>query len=249
MKYFIITGTSKGLGEALALRLLKEGNTLFCSSRKRNENLIKSANEKNVAIHYFEKDLSSTEGIKEIMDQIFNVVDLENTEHISFINNAGIISPIKQFGKLTEKEIIENVNINLISPMIITNYFMSKLANFKGDKRIINISSGAGKKPVPSWGSYCVSKAGIDMITQVIASEEKEDGLKVISFAPGVMDTNLQIDVRSTNSDDFEMLDTFNGLKENGKLLDANYVAEKVESLLFTNEFEQGALKNVSDYN
>ncbi len=248
MKYFIITGTSKGLGEALAKRLLVKGHTLFCSSRKYNTVLMDLAKEKNVPLYYYEKDLSSTEGIKEIMDEVFEKIDFKLAKNIAFINNAGVISPIKPFGKLTEEEIVQNLNINLVAPLLISNYFMSRLLDFDGDKRIINISSGAGKKPVPSWGSYCVSKAGIDMITQVIASEEKEDGMKVISFAPGIMDTNLQVDVRSTKDTDFEMLDKFKEFKEKGMLLDADYVAEKVEMLLFTSDFEQGALKNVSDY-
>lgn len=54
MKYFIITGTSRGLGEALAYALLETGNQLFCISRTRNESLINAANERHVPLEYLE---------------------------------------------------------------------------------------------------------------------------------------------------------------------------------------------------
>lgn len=133
--------------------------------------------------------------------------------------------------------------------MILTSTFMKHTKDWKVDKRVINISSGAGKNPYFGWGAYCTTKAGVNMFTQCVATEEveKEYPVKIVAFAPGVVDTNMQSQIRETNKEDFINLDRFIALKEEGKLLSPEYVAKAIRNLLETEDFPQGEIIRIDE--
>ena len=81
---------------------------------------------------------------------------------------------MKPIEKAESEQFITNVHINLLAPMILTSTFMKYTKDWKVDKRVINISSGAGKNPYFGWGAYCTTKAGVNMFTQCVATEEVE---------------------------------------------------------------------------
>ncbi|MDA3838388.1 MAG: SDR family NAD(P)-dependent oxidoreductase, partial [Candidatus Delongbacteria bacterium] len=143
MNYYIITGTSKGLGEALANRLLNENNCLFCISRTKNSKLISLSEKHNTNLIYFGFDLNKANKIEHLLDDIFEKIDINKVESMNLINNAGTIKPIKTIEKLTSEEIINSFNVNLIAPTIIASKFIERTLNYSCEKRIINISSGA----------------------------------------------------------------------------------------------------------
>lgn len=249
MNYYIITGASKGLGLELSKLLLNKENKLFLLSRKENENIKKLAKEAGFEAIYKEINLDSLFAIEDTMNEIFEEIDLSSASKVALINNAGAIDPIKPMDKVADHEIVQNINLNLTAPLILTSSFLRRIKDFDGDKRIITISSGAGKRPISGWGSYCVAKCGVDMMTKVVALEAGENGVKCISFGPGIMDTDMQATIRSSNEEDFKDIDMFKDFKTDGKLLPASLVAEKVKYLLDTeDDFEQGGLVNVSDY-
>lgn len=247
MNYIIITGASKGLGESLTQKLMKKENHLICISRTKNNNLISEAEKNGVKLDYLEYDLNNTGGVEDLANNIFSNIDTANAKSISLINNAGVVDPIKLVEKCETNEIEKSINVNLISPMILTSSFMRKTEELKIEKRIINISSAAGKSPYPGWGCYCTSKAGLDMFTQCVGTEQKEVEFptKVLSFAPGVIDTEMQVQIRSSNEEDFPLLNTFKGLKEKGRLLQPDYVADKVIELLLAEDFKNGSIVDI----
>lgn len=249
MNYYIVTGASKGLGFELSKLLLNKENKVFLLSRKENEELMNLAKENGFMAVYKEINLDSLFAIEDTMGEIFEEIDLENASKIALINNAGGIDPIKPMDKVMDYEIVQNININLTAPLILTSSFLRRTKDFNGDKRIINVSSGAGKRPISGWGSYCVAKCGVDMMTKVVALEEGENGLKCISFGPGIMDTDMQKTIRSSSEENFKDIEMFKDFKTDGKLLSAGIVAQKILYLLDTeDDFEQGGLVNVSDY-
>ncbi len=194
MKYFIVTGSSKGLGESLAKRLMSDGNHVICISRNRNEKLQEMAQKKSVSTDYFEFDLSNTDEIPRLMEEIFNRFKKENIEEVCLINNAGMLSPIKDLHETKPEEVRTNVTLNLIAPMIMTAEFLKMTKTIRSTKKIINISSKASRSPRPQWTCYNSSKAGIDNITQTVAIEQgKADyPVRIISFYPGAMDTAMR---------------------------------------------------------
>ncbi|MFC5700365.1 (S)-benzoin forming benzil reductase [Cohnella faecalis] len=250
MKYYIVTGTSRGLGEAIAEKLIASGNHITCISRGANERLVKLAEDRGAELNYISFDLSRSNEIEAVMRAIFAKIDKENAEAVILINNAGILAPIKPIESCSSEEIILNNQINLVAPMILSSSFIALAADIRADKQIVHISSGAGKKPYFGWSSYCSAKAGLDMYTRCAAVEQqdKEYPVRVVSFAPGVVDTAMQQEIRSTGKEYFRDIERFIALKEEGVLLTPEYAADKLLSVIASSDIENGAILHISQF-
>lgn len=216
-----ITGSSKGIGKALTLKLLKLGHFVYGISRT---NKIFHQNFKHVSL-----DLSDIKAVKSFE------FETNFKDDIVLINNAGVILPIKPIGHLLDDEIINITNVNLLSPQILINKFIHKFQTFENKYHIINISSGAGKYPIDAWATYCASKSGIDLFSETIKLEftnRSFDNWNIHSFAPGVVDTEMQEEIRNANPKDFNNLQKFISLKENKELLSPTLVADKIIEII-----------------
>lgn len=249
MKYFIITGTSRGLGEAIAKQLLNENNHIFCISRSINAELVNEAKLKKCKLDYFKFDLSITEEIPNLIDKIFSEINLNEEDSIYLINNAGVIKPIKPIEDSKYNDIALNVNINLIAPMILVSNFIKKTEQISIEKRILSITSGAAVRPFDGWSTYCASKAGINMFTKTVAIEQerKDNNLKIAAFSPGIIDTSMQGEIRNSKEEDFSMIDTFINFKKDNKLRSPKVVAEIVLKVVCDKNFTQGEIYNIKD--
>jgi len=248
MNFFIITGTSKGLGEAIAKKLVSPENRLACISRTKNLDLIDLAEHKNCVLDYFEFDLTKTDEIRSLINEIVEKIDKNQVEKITLINNAGTVEPIKPMGRSDDSDIQRNITLNLISPTIMINNFIKHTKDIPVKKDIINISSGAAKRAVYGWAPYCSSKAGINLLTETSALELEDTEYSVYSFSPGVVDTSMQKRIRNSSEEDFVELNRFIGLKEEGKLLKPSYVAEKLIELLENNELKNGGIYHMHEF-
>ncbi len=220
MNLYIITGTSSGLGKALANELLKEeGNHVFGISRR-------CAIEHERYTHH-RLDLCN---LDDVMDLEFPITGDEDT--VFLINNAGWIGEIALVGKdgLDHDAIHESYNINLVSPTILINQFISQVKDLNCRRVILNISSGAGRHPVKGWSTYCAGKAGIDMLTRVINEESPE--IECYSMAPGIVETPMQETIREAKPERFPDLDRFIAYHENGELRPADDVAAQIAHLM-----------------
>lgn len=232
---------------SIASMLLEKGNTLFCLSRKQNNELKNAAKDKGVSLYYFSCDLQKVEEVERVMEKIFSAIDFSAANGIYLINNAGMIDPIKKAGSSSAAELTSNVSINLLAPMLLTSFFIRNTAAISAKKIIVNISSGAANRPVFGWSSYCSTKAGLDMYTKTIALEQalEENPVQVISFSPGVMDTDMQVKIRSSNKDDFSDVEQFLAFHESGKLRKTDFVAGKLLDLLSSNSLESGKIYDI----
>jgi len=238
MNYYFITGSSKGLGKAIAELLLQNSN-----------NIIYGLSRSNNIIHdnfiYIDIDLSDIEKIsKYIFPQI------TNANKISLINNAGVIGEIKTVGNKNALKISETFNINSISPNLLMNQFINQFQDLPIEKSIINISSGAGRHPINSWAEYCASKAALDMFSSVIAQEQisKENPFFTFSVAPGIIDTEMQNEIRLSTHNDFDKLDYFKDLKKNNLLSSAKEIASKISKILENPTQFKNTLLDVRDF-
>lgn len=249
MRYVIVTGTSQGLGEAIAAQLLEENTSIISISRRENKELTKLAEQYNSNCIFHSLDLQDVHNLETNFNEIISSIQEDAVSSIHLINNAGTLAPMKPIEKAESELLITNVQINLLAPMILTSTFMKHTKDWKVDKRVINISSGAGKNPYFGWGAYCTTKAGVNMFTQCVATEEveKEYPVKIVAFAPGVVDTSMQAQIRETNKEDFIHLDRFIALKEEGKLLSPEFVAKAIRSLLETENFPQGEVIRIDE--
>lgn len=248
MKYYIVTGASKGLGAAIVQQLAAEDTTLITVSRRGLDEAQKlSAIEKMAKIIDVVADLSQESHLSQVAETIMSYVQAQEATQIVLINNAGGVEPIAPFYKAEDELIMANIHLNVTAPMILSRHFGKAFKHVNCDRRIITVSSGAGKSPYFGWTSYCASKAAVDMMTRVIGLEEGDDGILAVSFGPGIMDTDMQSVIRSSSEEDFKDLERFKKFKENGNLLTPEVVAGAIKRLV-NEPVEQGALVNVKDY-
>ena len=240
--FFLITGTSRGIGEALAQKILDEGDTVLGISRNRSDNL------KSLNYYHLPFDLTETARLGQIIEKANEIVDDRGFEFVCLINNASAVEPIGPIEKCPATEIESHLKIGLLAPILLTSLFIQRFSNAKIRKKIAFISSGAAFTPLPDESIYCASKAGMHMFGKCVGSEQKnkDDGFEVISIGPGMVDTSMQLAARSKTSDEFALADFFKQAFEDGRLQEPSKVAEKIYSML-GNEYEQGKYVSVSE--
>ncbi|WLR52799.1 (S)-benzoin forming benzil reductase [Bacillus tianshenii] len=249
MNIYLITGSSKGLGEAFVKTVLKEGNIVYAIARSKSEKLATIHTQGNGILEQLSYDLSDISGLSAFMNSLFGRIPLEKADTITLINNAGIVEPMKPIERCNSAEIERSFQVNTVAPMALTSEFLQHTEEFKGKKYILNISSGAANRSVYGWSVYSATKAALDRFTESAALEEreKENPTKIIAIAPGVVDTNMQSQIRATNKDDFKDVENFRSLKENDQLLKPEAVAEKSLKWLMSNASDNGVVYHIRD--
>ena len=231
-KVALITGTGGGIGKATAELLLKEGYLVFGYSRT---NKINHPNFNFIVI-----DLSD---IAQVNDLALPIIKSDN---VLLINNAATIGSIVPFDKKETSDIINEYNLNLVSPTILCRKFITTYPD--KEKLLINIGSGAANSPIPSWSTYCATKAALDMLTQVIA-EENHKNLNVFSVHPGIVDTNMQKTIRGTEAHLFPLLSKFTAYHSQNELETTSIAAQKLHYIIQnSNEFTKNIL-SIRDVN
>jgi benzil reductase ((S)-benzoin forming) len=238
-KILIITGGSKGLGLALAKEYHKNGYRVCSISRSKNEKLY--------FMEQYQCDLSKSETVESILEEIFSHLDKNNTKQLTLINNAGDLGTVNTIEKLTPSEIAYTIQVNLIAPMILSSLFIKFSKDWNCKKQIFNISSGAAVNPYESWVMYCASKAGLDMMTKVVSKEQKEmtNGVGMVSVYPGIVDTDMQEKARNTPKEHFKAVQRFIDFYEHGYLFSPEQVAKKIYQLDFEGELKNGRILDV----
>jgi benzil reductase ((S)-benzoin forming) len=210
-KVAFITGSSKGIGKAISELLLSKNYIVFGYSRT---NTIKHQNFKFVKIN-----LSNLKETQEISFPKYNHAE------VLLINNAATIGEIIPLHLKKEDDIMNEYNLNIVSPTLLC----ARLINsFKENRKIIiNISSGASNSAIASWSTYCATKSALDRLTRVIA-EEKHKNLTVFSVHPGIVDTQMQAEIRKADPNLFPLLSKFTTYYNNNKLEKAKNIAHKL---------------------
>jgi benzil reductase ((S)-benzoin forming) len=236
---YFITGTSSGIGYALANHILENETDLRVHgiSRKR---LI---HHKNYIHHTL--DLSDLEDVNNFFDGLkISKKEALEIQKVVLINNAGTLGEVGYVGKLDNKDIVRTMTINTLSPFLLMNEFLKKFGAEKYinaerefmpiEKVIINVSSGAAKRPIDGWSSYCASKAGLNLFSEVIKEEEKilSQNTQIFNVSVGVVDTDMQAQIRKTKQNDFSNVEYFKELKETNQLASPQFIAEKIHSII-----------------
>ncbi len=247
MNYYIITGTSRGLGAAIAEGLIGPETVLFCISRGANRSLVEKAEHGGCPLHYIQQDLGDISALDALMHKIFSNIEAAGAASISLVNNAGILGSVGPTPTNTSEAIQQILTINTAVPMVLSSGFIRKFKSVSCRKVIVNISSGAARRPIWGWSAYCSSKAAIDMYTQTVALEQKDSPcpVKIYAYAPGVVDTSMQEEIRQTAPHLFKDREHFIDYHKKGQLLDPVMVAEKIISLLRNPSEKNGALLHI----
>ncbi len=229
----ILTGHSRGLGAALAAELLSRGIPVLALSRRNNADL---AARYPAALEEVEIDLSDSTALGHWLkgDKLRHF--LSDCRTILLINNAGMLQPVGPVETQETADIASAVSLNVAAPLMLT----SALAAARGsaELRVIHISSGAGRNPYAGWNIYCATKAALDHHARAVALDNSP-GLRLCSLAPGIIDTDMQAEIRASSPEKFPLHDRFVALKREGELAKPVDAARKLVTYLIGDNFAQ----------
>ncbi|KAM9858604.1 sepiapterin reductase b [Aulostomus maculatus] len=200
----IITGASKGFGRVLAYQVcqyLKPSSVLLLVARsgslleKLKEELHSYTEALKLVVHCTVADLSTREGVN-LTVNVARQEAVNEIDHVLLINNASSLGDLSQFSSFTDLDEVNSfLAFNVSSPLALTAGILKAFPVRTGLRwTVVNCSSKFAQEAKPSWVLYCSGKAAREMMFRVLAEEEPR--VKVLSYAPGPMDTEMQEDIR-----------------------------------------------------
>lgn len=245
----VLTGASRGIGAALARQLAKPGTRLITLARRQDAELAAHAAAQGAQLEQITVDLSDTAAATAVAARLAADLPRDAGRYV-LVNNAGTVSPVTSVDTLDDAAAINQaLNLNVVAVMLLTSRFLAATRDLKADRRVLNISSGAGRNPTAGWGVYCATKAALDMYTRVAKQEQGAQGAKLVSLAPGVVDTDMQATIRSSDPHAFPALSRFQDLHATGKLATPAGVAARIAAYLERDDFGTTEVDDIRNYN
>ena len=237
----VVTGVSKGLGEAIAANLLARGFDVVGIGRSASSRL------SSPAFRLERVDLADATSLATIAGAVFAKLAAKPLASIAVVNNAAVAGPVGTFGGLAAREVAESLAVNLVAPTIIANAFVHAFGDATGDRRVVNVSSGAAIHPIAGAGVYNVAKAGLEMLTAALAAENASSGLRAITIRPGVIDTPMQVFLRMQPPERMPSLAMFRSFHESGQLVPADVTASKIVDRLIIAPVDNGRIYDYAE--
>jgi NAD(P)-dependent dehydrogenase (short-subunit alcohol dehydrogenase family) len=203
-KVALITGASRGIGQATAIEMAAQGAAVVLAARSKNildktvQQIVESGGQA-IAVEcdvgeYDEVARAATECVAQ-----FGRLDI-------LVNNAGLIDPIARLEDSDPLQWSEVVDVNLKGV-----YFgiraVLPLMKQQGGGVIVNVSSGAATGALEGWSHYCATKAGVLSLTKCTHKEEAENGIRVVGMSPGTVATDMQVSIKKSGINPVSELD------------------------------------------
>ncbi|RFU48693.1 SDR family oxidoreductase [Paraburkholderia sp. DHOC27] len=219
----IVTGHTRGLGAALAEQLLARDIAVLGLSRTTNVAL---AGQFPQNLQQVELDLANSADVAHWLsgDTLSQFVDGANT--VLLFNNAGTVQPIGPAEGQNVTAIATAVSLNVATPLMLASAVAATSVSAT-DRRIVHISSGAARNAYAGWSVYCATKAALDHHARAVALDANR-ALRICSLAPGVVDTDMQAQIRSSGKEQFPLREKFEELKRNGQLVSPEQCAAQL---------------------
>lgn len=245
----ILTGASRGLGLAMAEQLLAPRHTLLCISRHSNEALVERAHAQGATLVQWTEDLAQPAPVSRRLEQWLREQISADFPDATLINNAGVIGRISPLSAADAGDLARALRVGLEAPMQLTAVFLRATEGWNARRKVLNISSGLGRRAMASQAAYCAAKAGMDHFTRCVALDEaqKANGARVCSLAPGVIDTDMQTQLRAADTTVFPDRDNFVRLKSGGQLTSPDEAASRVLAYLARADYGAEPVADVRD--
>jgi benzil reductase ((S)-benzoin forming) len=245
----ILTGASRGLGAALAHALLTRDVELLCLSRSRNDPLAATAAAAGRLLSQWQVDLVDAEATAERLSRWLQARGPEGLTCIVLINNAATLESPGRFESQSPDAVTRALRVGLEAPLLLTAAVLGTSERWPLQRRILNISSGLGRRALAGVATYCAVKAGLDHFSRTLAEEQpgRPNPARVCALAPGIIDTGMQIQLRGADSADFPAQPVFAGFHDSGALDSPERAAAKVLEFLFADDFGRLPVADVRD--
>ena len=219
----VVTGASRGLGAGLASTFAEHGFRLGLCARTR-PTAPPGAEALTVAA-----DVTDAEALDRFGSMVidrFGRIDL-------WVNNAGVLEPIDFLADADTAALAHHVDVNVKGVLFGSRTFARHVRQRDGTGVLVNMTSGASRTIYEGMAVYCASKAAVDMATQVVAREEAPHGLLAYAVAPGVVDTDMQAQIRAADEADFPEVARFHQMAADGSFNSPAWVAAHLLALAF----------------
>ena len=203
-KAALITGASRGIGEATARELAASGVSVMLAARSLGdiERIAGEINDAGGSARFVQCDVVDYDQVQAAVDktiEAFGSMDI-------LVNNAGVIEPIARIADSDPAGWSEVVDINLKGPYYAVRASLPPMLK-EGGGIIVNISSGAAYSPIEAWSHYCATKAGLLLLTQCTHLEYQAEGVRVMGLSPGTVATEMQVQIRASGINPVSQLD------------------------------------------
>lgn len=238
----ILTGHTRGLGAAIAENLLSRNIAVLGVSRNRNVELEKQYSS---LLEQVELDLSHPESVARWLagDTLHRF--LSGCKTVLLINNAGIVQPVGPIESQDVSVIARAVNLNVTAPMMLTSAVAAASPD-ASDRRILHVSSGAGRNAYPGWSVYGATKAALDHHARSVVLDQTPN-FRICSLAPGVIDTDMQAEIRASALEQFPLRERFEALKREGNLSDPKDCAKYLVDYLLSEQFGRSEVADLRE--
>ena len=229
----IITGHSYGLGAALAAAWLETGACVIGLARSNNAALAATHPGQ---LHETAIDLADPPAVLAYTRSDAFRHTCQEADTLWLFNNAGTVAPSAPLGAQADDDITHALNLNITAPLLLAN---ATVDHARERVRIVHISSGAARKPYPGWSIYGASKAALDRH----AADAAAEGVRIVSLAPGVVDTAMQAGMR--NDAAFPLREQFAALHADGKLQSASDTAAQILAYCQSDQFAREPIADI----
>ena len=238
------------MGAAMAAQLLGEAShTVICISRHENETLTALAKQSGATCEQWTADLAAPIAVAARLQARLADFDASAFVRASLVNNAAMLTTIGGLEVCSDEDLSAAIRVGLEAPLLLTAAFLRATSAWPGERRVLNISSGLGRRAMAGQATYCASKAGMDHMARAIALDQAllGNGAKIVSLAPGVIDTDMQVQLRSADGAGFPEQAAFVQLKQNGQLTSSEDAAARVIAYLERADFGSVPVADVRD--
>src|SRR5688500_8850472 len=189
----IVTGHSRGFGEGIAAALLERDIPVLGVSRSANKTLTTKHGRR---LEEEQLDLTDADATTAWLQRGALQQFVHGARTALLVNNAGLLQPIGPLQDQAAMDVWRTISVNIGAALSLSAAFVQATERCD-ERRILHISSGAGRKAYAGWSVYCATKAALDHHARA-ATLDRTPGLRIGSVAPGVIDTGMQSEIRST---------------------------------------------------
>jgi benzil reductase ((S)-benzoin forming) len=244
-----ITGSSRGLGAALAAQRLHEGHQVVGIARRASPELAALASARGLELVQWTLDLADPVAGAQHLSSWLVQQDAKAFASATLINNAGVVTAPGPLADTPLAEAAQGLRVGLEAAVLLTAAFLHATQTWPQPRKVLNISSGLGRRPMAGSAVYCAAKAGMDHYTRAVALEQAglANGARIVSLAPGVIDTDMQVQLRAASPARFPERERFMQFKALGQLDSPAVAAGKVLAYLDRLDFGQAPVADVRD--